>query len=88
MVDLAPLTREGDEGEVDAIEHELNRHEDGDDVAFDEKRGDTNGEKDRTEDEVVRDGDHYFGPPVFFLAAEAARSERITATAQPMKMAT
>ena len=30
-----PLVREGDKGKVDSVEHELNRHENGDDVALD-----------------------------------------------------
>jgi hypothetical protein len=36
--------REGDEGKVDGVEHQLNRYKDGDDVALDEKRADANGE--------------------------------------------
>ena len=47
-----PHVREGDEGEVDGVEHELNRHEDGDDVALDEEAGDADGEEDGGEDEV------------------------------------
>ena len=36
-VDLVPHVGEGDEGQVDGVEHQLNRHEDRDDVALDEK---------------------------------------------------
>ena len=51
--DLVPHVGEGDEGEVDGVEHELNRHEDGDDVALDEERGDADGEEDGGEDEIA-----------------------------------
>ncbi len=33
---LVPHVREGDEGQVDGVEHQLNRHEDGDEVALDQ----------------------------------------------------
>ncbi len=52
-----PHVGEGDEGQVDGVEHQLNGHEDGDDVALDEKGGDADGEEDGGEDEVVGDGD-------------------------------
>ena len=51
-----PLVREGDEGQVDGVEHQLDGHEDGDDVALDEKGGDADREEDGAEDEVVGDG--------------------------------
>jgi hypothetical protein len=54
--DLMPHMREGDEGEVNGVEHELNRHEDGDDVAFDKEAGDADGEEDGGEDQVVGNG--------------------------------
>ena len=37
---LVPLIGKGDEGEIDGVEHELNGHEDGDEVALDEKADD------------------------------------------------
>ena len=47
-----PHVRKGDEGEVDGVEHQLNRHEDGDDVALDEEGGDADGEEHGGEDQV------------------------------------
>ena len=35
-----PLVREGDKGKIHGIEHQLNRHEDGDQVALDQKSDD------------------------------------------------
>ena len=55
---LAPLAREGDEGQVDRVEHELDRHEDRNNIALDQKRGDTDAEQDGAEDEVVSDRNH------------------------------
>ena len=49
-----PHVREGDEGQVDGVEHELDRHEDGDDVALDEEGGDADRKEDGGEDEVAR----------------------------------
>ena len=48
----------GDKGEIDSVEHELDRHEDGDDVALDKKAADADGEEHCGQDEVVADGDH------------------------------
>jgi hypothetical protein len=39
-----PMRGEGHEREVHCIEHQLNRHEDSDDVAFDKKRSYSDGE--------------------------------------------
>ena len=50
-----PHVREGDEGQVDGVEHQLDRHEDGDDVALDEERGDADGEEHGGEDEIGGD---------------------------------
>ena len=56
---LMPHVRERDEGEVHGVQHELDRHEDRDNVALDEEGGDANAKQDRGEDEVVGDGYHY-----------------------------
>ena len=56
----------GDKGEVHRVEHELNGHEDGDDVALDEERADADGEEDRGQDQVVGDGHH----AAIFLCAD------------------
>ncbi len=58
-----PHVREGDEGEVDGVEHELDRHEDGDEVALDEEGCDADGEEDGGEDEVVGGRNPLFNPP-------------------------
>src|SRR5579871_2940213 len=57
--DLVPHVREGDEGKVDGVEHQLNGHEDGDDVALDEERRDAGGKEDGGKDEVVGDRDSH-----------------------------
>src|SRR6185437_15568232 len=56
--DAMPHVREGDEGQVDGVEHQLNRHEDRDDVALDEEGANADREQDRCEDEVVSDRNH------------------------------
>src|ERR1700733_1030726 len=43
--DLVPVMRESHEGQVDGVEHQLNRHENGNDIALDQKRRDSNGEE-------------------------------------------
>src|ERR1041385_5558380 len=55
-VDLLPAIGKRDEAEVHGVEHQLDRHEHGDDVAPEEKAGDTQGKQDRTEDEVPGNG--------------------------------
>ena len=52
-----PHVGEGDEGEVDGVEHELDRHEDGDDVALDQEGADAGREEEGGEDQVPGDGD-------------------------------
>src|ERR1035441_5474342 len=61
--DLVPHVGEGDEGQVDRVEHQLNRDEDGDDVALDEEGGNADGEEHRGEDEVVCGGYHDIQAP-------------------------
>ena len=52
---LFELVRECDEGEVYGIEHQLNRHEDGDDVATQQKTRDAEREQDRAQDKEPGD---------------------------------
>src|SRR5215469_11526886 len=54
--DLVPHMREGDEGEVDRVEHQFDRHEDGDDIALDEKTGDADGKEHGGEDQIPGNG--------------------------------
>ena len=42
--DLMPLVGKGDKGQVDRVQHQLDRHEDGNDVALDEECAHANGE--------------------------------------------
>src|SRR5262249_29960845 len=67
-VQLVPVCREGDERKVDAVQHQLNGHENRDDVALDQKSGHTARKQDSTQHQVVRKGNHQFvtffgGPP-------------------------
>ncbi len=43
---------EGDEGEVDGVEHQLDRHEDGDEVALDEKADNAEAEQDGAQEQI------------------------------------
>ena len=40
-----PVVGEGDKRQVDSIQHQLNRHENGNDVALDQEAADANAEK-------------------------------------------
>src|SRR6185312_15779785 len=55
---LVPMTGKGNERKVHRIEHQLNRHENGDDVALDEERRHANGEQNRAEDQVPGQWNH------------------------------
>ncbi len=72
--DLMPLVREGDEGQVDGVEHQLDRHEDGDDVALDEEGGNAEREEDGAEHEIVGDRDNHVRTP--FAPARQRRGWR------------
>src|SRR5689334_1945914 len=52
-VDVGPLAAEGDEREVDGVEHELDRQQQGDQVAAQEHAGGTDGEQQARQDEVM-----------------------------------
>src|SRR5437588_3626001 len=49
-IDLLELVREGDETEIDGVQHQLDRHEDGDDAAAEEESGHTEREEDCAQD--------------------------------------
>jgi hypothetical protein len=48
-----PVRREGYERQIHSVEHQLNGHEDGDYVAFDQKSGDAAGKQDSAEYQVI-----------------------------------
>ena len=54
-----PLIGESDEGQVDGVQHQLNRHEDGDDVALDEKAAMPMREEDSAQHQIVGNGDSH-----------------------------
>src|SRR3954464_7953589 len=56
-VELLPLVGERDEGKIHRVQHQLDRHERGDDVALEQEPGDAAGEEHRAEHEVPGDGD-------------------------------
>src|SRR5579864_2571942 len=53
-----PVRREGNEGQVHTVQHQFDRHEDGDDVALNEESADTAGKEDAAQHEIVRNWDH------------------------------
>ena len=63
-----PVRSESDERQIHSVEHQLNRHEDCDDVALDQKSRYPAGEQNSAQHEIVRKGHHYSftfcaGPP-------------------------
>src|SRR5512135_2868006 len=54
-----PVRGERHEAQVHGVEHQLDRHEDRDDVALDEKAEYAAGEEDRAEREIVRKRNHW-----------------------------
>ena len=67
---LMPVRREGDERQIHAIQHQLDRHEDGDDVALDQESAHAAGEEDAAQHEIVRNRDHLV---LHLLCGRAAR---------------
>src|SRR5581483_1205472 len=53
--DRAHKTREGDESQFDRIEHQLDRHQDYDDVAADDDPGDADGKENGAQHEIIFD---------------------------------
>src|SRR5690242_13577861 len=58
-VSAAPMRREGHKRQVHCVEHQLNAHKDGDDVALDQKSDYAAGEKQRAEHQIVGKRNHY-----------------------------
>src|SRR5579864_1341879 len=56
-----PVRGECDERQVYCVQHQLDRHEDGDDVALDEKPSDSAGEQNRAQHQIIRKRNHH-GP--------------------------
>src|ERR1700677_2453770 len=52
-----PLISEGDEGKIDGVEHELNGHEDGDEIALDEKADDAERKENGAEQQIPGERD-------------------------------
>jgi hypothetical protein len=83
---IAEIARERDEVRVDREQHQLNRHQQHDDVlAVDEDAGDRDAEQDRAEREEMRKRDHRVGAPVSTAFSDAilttrTRSRAVTAT--------
>src|SRR4029077_7270669 len=57
-VQPVPDLAEGHEGEVDGVEHQLDGHEDGDDVALENEGDDAEAKEDRAKDYVIVRRDH------------------------------
>src|SRR4051812_41978194 len=55
-VDLLPAIGKRDEAEVHGVEHQLDRHEHGDDIAAEDKAGDAERKQDRAQGEVPGNG--------------------------------
>src|SRR5262249_16049354 len=51
-----PVVREGHKTQVHGVQHQLNRHKDGDDVALEQKAEHAQREENRAQDEVPRQG--------------------------------
>src|SRR5439155_13970390 len=72
-----PVRGKSHERKIHAIEHELDGHEDGDDVALDQRPGHAAGKQDAAEDQVVGKGDHQ--PSLFCCSMDSGRAARTTA---------
>ena len=76
---VVPLIGKGDKGKIDGIEHELNGHEDSDEIALDEKADDAEREKRGAEKQIPGERDvvlkkvHFVGRP--FSVAGAGESD-------------
>src|SRR5713226_7921433 len=68
-VELVERLAESHEGEIDGVEHQLDGHEDGDDIALEDEGNDAESEENGAEDQVVVRGDHFS----FHLAGRRAR---------------
>src|SRR5208337_3760147 len=76
-----PVRGEGDERKVHAVQHQLDRHENRDDVALDQKPEHTTCEQDSAQHEIVRKRDHLY--PSSFLAPRATASGGLASTTAP-----
>src|SRR5580704_18827609 len=78
-----PLIGKGDEGEVDGVEHELNRHEHGDDIALDQEPDDAEREEHSAQKQIP--GERYvMMQKAHFSAVPSVSSRRAMATAPRM----
>src|SRR5258708_911817 len=58
--ELVPTTGEGHKSQIHAVEHQLNRHKDSDDVALEQERKRAQTEQNRAQDQIPGQGDHQF----------------------------
>src|SRR5581483_6823840 len=75
-----PLRRECDKGQVHPIQHQLDRHEDRDDIPLDEKSQNSAREKDAAEQQIIGKRNHQTRP----LSPGAGVSSRVASTTAPM----
>src|SRR6185437_27348 len=81
-VELMQSVAEGDEGQIHAVEHQLDGYEDGDEVALEQEAGDAKAEEDRAQGQVIGKGNHVHLAPAA-LALGRASSRRAASTTAP-----
>src|ERR1017187_7743421 len=62
-VERLELRGEGNEGKIDAVQHQLNRLKNGDDVALDQEACNSTAKQDRAQHQIVGKRDHLLLPP-------------------------
>ena len=62
-VHFAERLAEGHESEIDGVEHQLDGHEDGDDVAFENEGDGAQSKKNCAQDQIILRGDHAISSP-------------------------
>src|SRR5260370_8583430 len=77
-----PVRGEGHERKVHAVQHQLDRHEDRDDVALDQEPEHAAPEQDSTQYQIVGERDHLY--PSSLLVPRAPASGRLASTPAPM----
>src|SRR5260370_17553377 len=77
-----PVRGEGNKRKVHAVQHQLDRHENRDDVALDQEPEHAAPEQDSTQYQIVGERDHLY--PSSFLVPRAPASGRLASTTAPM----
>src|SRR5580700_3441236 len=70
---LMPLVSEGDKRQVYGIQHQLDRHKDGDDVALDQECRHANRKKDSAQHQVISNRDDHLAQCSLLASATAPR---------------